>query len=97
MLFRYVAGENTLIQNVSKLSPGHWMKIDEEGHVTEKPYYSLNNLKTMSSENNLEKSSQDYKKSQYGSWYKKSAENKKKAPDPQENSFINRLKKLFKK
>ena len=60
-------------------------------------YYSLNNLKTMSSENNLEKSSQDYKKSQYGSWYKKSAENKKKAPDPQENSFINRLKKLFKK
>ena len=60
-------------------------------------YYKLNNLKTMSSENNLEKSSQDYKKSQYGSWYKKSAENKKKAPDPQENSFINRLKKLFKK
>ena len=51
----------------------------------------------MSNENNLEKSSQDYKKSQYGSWYKKSAENKKKAPDPQENSFINKLKKLFKK
>ena len=60
-------------------------------------YYSLNNLKTMSSENNLEKSSQDYKKSQYGSWYKKSAENKKKVPDKQENSFINKLKKLFKK
>ena len=51
----------------------------------------------MSSENSLEKSSQDYKKSQYGSWYKKSAENKKKVPDPQENSFINKLKKLFKK
>ena len=51
----------------------------------------------MSSDNNLEKSSQDYKKSQYGSWYKKSAENKKKIPDPQENSFLNKLKKFFKK
>ena len=51
----------------------------------------------MSSENNLEKSSQDYKKSQYGSWYKKSAENKKKIPDSQKNSLLNKLKKLFKK
>ena len=51
----------------------------------------------MSSDNNLEKSSQDYKKSQYGSWYKKSAENKKKIPAPQENSFLNTLKKFFKK
>ena len=51
----------------------------------------------MSSENNLEKSSQDYKKSQYGSWYKKSAENKKKVPDAQENSFFNKLKKFFNK
>tara|TARA_B100000212_G_scaffold213638_1_gene161424 strand:+ start:130 stop:285 length:156 start_codon:yes stop_codon:yes gene_type:complete len=51
----------------------------------------------MSDDNNLEKSSQDYKKSQYGSWYKKSAENKKKLPDSQENSFLNNLKKLFKK
>ena len=51
--------------------------------------------KIMSSENNLEKSSQDYKKSQYGSWYKKSAENKKKIPDPKENSFLNKLKKIF--
>ena len=51
----------------------------------------------MPSDNNLEKSSQDYKKSQYGSWYKKSAENKKKLPDSQENSFLNNLKKLFKK
>ena len=32
----------------------------------------------MTDEKNLEKSSQDYKKSQYGSWYKK-AEEKKKA------------------
>ena len=31
----------------------------------------------MTNENNLEKSSQDYKKSQYGSWYKKSEERKK--------------------
>ena len=51
----------------------------------------------MSSDNNLEKSSQDYKKSQYGSWYKKSEENKKKIPNTQENSFLNKLKKLFKK
>ena len=51
----------------------------------------------MTSDDNLEKSSQDYKKSQYGSWYKKSAENKKQIPDPQENSFLSKLKKLFKK
>ena len=51
----------------------------------------------MSNENNLEKSSQDYKKSQYGSWYKKRAENKKKITDPKENPFINKLKKFFKK
>tara|TARA_B100000575_G_scaffold186109_1_gene149882 strand:- start:233 stop:388 length:156 start_codon:yes stop_codon:yes gene_type:complete len=51
----------------------------------------------MTSDDNLEKSSKDYKKSQYGSWYKKSAENKKQIPDPQENSFLSKLKKLFKK
>ena len=60
-------------------------------------YYRIYILKVMSGENNLEKSSQDYKKSQYGSWYKKSAENKKNIPDPQENSFLNKLKKFFKK
>ena len=32
----------------------------------------------MTDEKNLEKSSQDYKKSQYGSWYKKSEERKLK-------------------
>ena len=37
----------------------------------------------MSDEKNLEKSSQDYKKSQYGSWYKK-AEEKKKAQKKKE-------------
>ncbi len=57
----------------------------------------LNTLKTMTTDENLEKSSKDYKKSQYGSWYKKSAENKKEIPDPQENSFLSKLKKLFKK
>ena len=51
----------------------------------------------MSSDNNLEKSSQDYKKSQYGSWYKKSAENKKNIPEPQKNSLLNKLKKFFRK
>ena len=34
----------------------------------------------MNDEKNLEKSSQDYKKSQYGSWYRK-AEEKKKAEE----------------
>ena len=37
----------------------------------------------MADEKNLEKSSQDYKKSQYGSWYKK-AEEKKKAQKEKE-------------
>ena len=37
----------------------------------------------MTNEKNLEKSSQDYKKSQYGSWYKK-AEEKKKAQKEKE-------------
>ena len=37
----------------------------------------------MTEEKNLEKSSQDYKKSQYGSWYKK-AEEKKKAQKEKE-------------
>ena len=37
----------------------------------------------MTDEKNLEKSSQDYKKSQYGSWYKK-AEEKKKAQKEKE-------------
>ena len=37
----------------------------------------------MKDEKNLEKSSQDYQKSQYGSWYKK-AEEKKKAQKEKE-------------
>ena len=37
----------------------------------------------MTDEKNLEKSSQDYKKSQYGSWYRK-AEEKKKAQKEKE-------------
>ncbi len=51
----------------------------------------------MTSENNLEKSSQDYKKSQYGSWYKKSAENKKNINEKREHSFLQKLKNLFKR
>ena len=39
----------------------------------------------MTDEKNLEKSSQDYKKSQYGSWYKK-AEEKKNAQIEKEQS-----------
>ena len=52
-------------------------------------------LKTMTKENNLEKSSQDYKKSQYGSWYKKNAENKKKDQKEEKTSLLEKLKNLF--
>ena len=49
----------------------------------------------MTKENNLEKSSQDYKKSQYGSWYKKNAENKKKDQKEEQNSLLKKLKTFF--
>ena len=51
----------------------------------------------MTQDKNLEKSSQDYKKSQYGSWYKKSAENKKEIQNNKENSLIKKFFKLFNK
>ena len=51
----------------------------------------------MTNENNLEKSSQDYKKSQYGSWYKKSEENKKAQNEKVEESLIQKFFKIFKK
>ncbi len=51
----------------------------------------------MVKDSNLEKSSQDYKKSQYGSWYKKSEENKKNNPKEENTSFIKRILKLFNK
>tara|TARA_Y100000589_G_C26962265_1_gene551104 strand:+ start:381 stop:539 length:159 start_codon:yes stop_codon:yes gene_type:complete len=50
----------------------------------------------MTSDNNLEKSSQDYKKSQYGSWYKKSAENKKNNSQENKNKLFEKIKKIFK-
>ena len=49
----------------------------------------------MSKENNLEKSSQDYKKSQYGSWYKKNAENKKKDKKEKKTSLLEKIKNFF--
>ena len=49
----------------------------------------------MSKEKNLEKSSQDYKKSQYGSWYKKNAENKKKDEAQDKPSLMKKIKNLF--
>tara|TARA_Y100001968_G_C19453968_1_gene770834 strand:+ start:8720 stop:8875 length:156 start_codon:yes stop_codon:yes gene_type:complete len=51
----------------------------------------------MSDEKNLEKSSQDYKKSQYGSWYKKSAENKKANLEKKETNLIQKILNIFKK
>ena len=54
----------------------------------------------MTDEKNLEKSSQDYKKSQYGSWYKK-AEEKKKAQkekeliEKKEESLIQKFLNIF--
>ena len=56
----------------------------------------------MTDEKNLEKSSQDYKKSQYGSWYKK-AEEKKKAQkekeliEKKEESLIQKFLNIFNK
>ena len=51
----------------------------------------------MTEDKNLEKSSQDYKKSQYGSWYKKSAENKKANLEKKETNLFQKLVNLFKK
>ena len=39
----------------------------------------------MTDEKNLEKSNQDYKKSQYGSWYKKAEEKKKAQMEKEQN------------
>ena len=49
----------------------------------------------MSKKDNLEKSSQDYKKSQYGSWYKKNAENKKKDKKEEKISLLKKIKSFF--
>ena len=51
----------------------------------------------MSNENNLEKSSQDYKKSQYGSWYKKSEEKKKAQSDEKKETLVQKFLKIFNK
>tara|TARA_Y100000589_G_scaffold322552_1_gene355639 strand:+ start:454 stop:612 length:159 start_codon:yes stop_codon:yes gene_type:complete len=51
----------------------------------------------MTKENNLEKSSQDYKKSQYGSWYKKSEEKKKAQSEKVDESLIQKILRLFNK
>ena len=51
----------------------------------------------MSNENNLEKSSQDYKKSQYGSWYKKSEEKKKAQIEEKKESLIQKFLNIFNK
>ena len=54
----------------------------------------------MTDEKNLEKSSQDYKKSQYGSWYKKSEERKKaqiekEQIEKKEESLIQKFLNIF--
>ena len=51
----------------------------------------------MTDDKNLEKSSQDYKKSQYGSWYKKSAENKKAIIEKKDLSILQKIRNFFKK
>ena len=61
----------------------------------------------MADEKNLEKSSQNYKKSQYGSWYKKSEERKKaqiekeqiekKQIEKKEESLIQKFLNIFNK
>ena len=55
----------------------------------------------MTDEKNLEKSSQDYKKSQYGSWYKKAEERKKEQKEKEltekkkASFFIKNVKKFL--
>ena len=51
----------------------------------------------MTDEKNLEKSSQDYKKSQYGSWYKKSEESKKANLEKKEIPLLQKILNLLKK
>ena len=50
----------------------------------------------MNDEKNIDKSSQDYKKSQYGSWYKKSAENKKEDLEKRDISIFQKIINFFK-
>ena len=50
----------------------------------------------MSNDKNLEKSSQDYKKSQYGSWYKKSEANKKLNLEKKELTLLEKISSFFK-
>ena len=50
----------------------------------------------MANEKNLEKSSQDYKKSQYGSWYKKSEANKKANLEKKELTLLEKISSFFK-
>tara|TARA_B100000212_G_scaffold203041_1_gene153198 strand:+ start:177 stop:335 length:159 start_codon:yes stop_codon:yes gene_type:complete len=50
----------------------------------------------MSNDKNLEKSSQDYKKSQYGSWYKKSEANKKANLEKKELTLLEKISSFFK-
>ena len=51
----------------------------------------------MTDEKNLEKSSQDYKKSQYGSWYKKAEEKKKAQIEKKEESLVQKFLNFFNK
>ena len=51
----------------------------------------------MANDDNLEKSSKDYKKSQYGSWYKKSEEKKKAEMEKKELSLIQKIINIFNK
>ena len=50
----------------------------------------------MTNDKNLEKSSQDYKKSQYGSWYKKSEANKKANLEKKELTLLEKISSFFK-
>ena len=50
----------------------------------------------MADDKNLEKSSQDYKKSQYGSWYKKSEANKKANIEQKKLTLYQKIISFFK-
>ena len=74
-------------------------KVNKEaGLILENNYFIFREIiKPMTDEKNLEKSSQDYKKSQYGSWYKKSEEKKKAQIEKKEESLIQKFLNIFNK
>ena len=54
LLFRYVSGGDTLIKGVKNLTPGTYLKIDDNGEISQHKYWELPNVKpnTLTKEDN---------------------------------------------